>query len=67
MNVKKGKHESIYGPFKGFVMGCAAVAVLLGVGGFINGSLGGGLAFMGSGIVIAVLGSLIPNKNRITY
>ena len=31
------------------------------------GSLGGGLAFTGSGIVIAVLGSLIPNKNRITY
>lgn len=67
MNVKKAKREKVHGPVKGFIMGGAFFAVFLGIGGFLSGSTVGGLVFLGIGIVIAVLGNLIPDKDRFTY
>lgn len=67
MQVRKGKHSEVDGPFKSFIMGMGGFGLLMGAFVAFNQNVGGGILIALGSIVVLWLGSKIPNKNRIEY
>lgn len=76
-NIRKGTHQKVDGPVRGFVMGCAGLCGFLAAGSVALGIFTENMpvqqgftmgAFFGiPALVLWGIGSLIPQKNRIEF